>query len=146
MHDEPGRTVSIWMSEEVPQLPALSTGAHADVCVVGAGIAGGWLTTRTKVGADLEIAKAAREPNLQTENIAWTKELLGDRQEEIETLREQLDKEREHRFKCMEQIAEMRGQIAGLMAEVKQIDFLKARVADLEKEILEVRGRREDVR
>lgn len=40
MHDEPGRTVSIWMSEEVPQLPALSTGAHADVCVVGAGIAG----------------------------------------------------------------------------------------------------------
>ena len=40
MQDEPGRTVSIWMSEEVPQLPALSTGAHADVCVVGAGIAG----------------------------------------------------------------------------------------------------------
>ena len=115
--------------------------------VVGvAGIAGGWLTTRTKASTDLEIAKAAREPNLQTENIAWTKELLGDRQEEIETLREQLDKEREHRFKCMEQIAEMRGQIAGLMAEVKQIDFLKARVADLEKEILEVRGRREDVR
>lgn len=40
MHDEPGRTVSIWMSEDVPPLPTMSTGAHADVCVVGAGIAG----------------------------------------------------------------------------------------------------------
>lgn len=40
MHDEPGRTVSIWMSEDIPQLPPISTGAHADVCVVGAGIAG----------------------------------------------------------------------------------------------------------
>ena len=39
MHDEPGRTVSIWMSEDIPQLPP-TTGAHADVCVVGAGIAG----------------------------------------------------------------------------------------------------------
>ena len=40
MHDEPGRTVSIWMSEDIPQLLPISTGAHADVCVVGAGIAG----------------------------------------------------------------------------------------------------------
>ncbi len=40
MHDEPGRSVSIWMSQDVPSMPTLSTGAHADVCVIGAGIAG----------------------------------------------------------------------------------------------------------
>jgi glycine/D-amino acid oxidase-like deaminating enzyme/nitrite reductase/ring-hydroxylating ferredoxin subunit len=38
-----GQTVSIWMSAEVPASPPLPTGAHADVCIVGAGIAG--LTT-----------------------------------------------------------------------------------------------------
>ena len=38
-----GQTTSIWMSEKVPDLPSLVTGAHAEVCVVGAGIAG--LTT-----------------------------------------------------------------------------------------------------
>ena len=35
-----GLTTSVWMSEAVPALPPLATGAHADVCVVGAGIAG----------------------------------------------------------------------------------------------------------
>lgn len=40
MNDEPGRTVSLWMSEGVPHLPPMSSGAHADVCVIGAGMAG----------------------------------------------------------------------------------------------------------
>ncbi len=38
-----GQTVSIWMSTKLPVTPPLTTGVHADVCVVGAGIAG--LTT-----------------------------------------------------------------------------------------------------
>lgn len=40
MKHELGRTVSPWMSEEIPPLPNLATGAHADVCIIGAGIAG----------------------------------------------------------------------------------------------------------
>ena len=43
MKNGSGQTVSIWMSAEVPASPPLPTGAHADVCIVGAGIAG--LTT-----------------------------------------------------------------------------------------------------
>lgn len=35
-----GQTVSIWMSTELPVPPPLETGTHADVCIVGAGIAG----------------------------------------------------------------------------------------------------------
>lgn len=38
-HDE-GQTRSIWMSVSMPATPPLTTGAHADVCVIGAGIAG----------------------------------------------------------------------------------------------------------
>ncbi|MCC2641399.1 MAG: dependent oxidoreductase [Nitrospira sp.] len=38
-----GQTVSIWMETEMPASPPLATGIHADVCIVGAGIAG--LTT-----------------------------------------------------------------------------------------------------
>ncbi len=43
MKNESGQTTSIWMSEDVRALPPLVTGAHADVCIVGTGIAG--LTT-----------------------------------------------------------------------------------------------------
>ena len=35
-----GQTTSVWMNESVPEPPALTTGAHADVCIVGAGISG----------------------------------------------------------------------------------------------------------
>jgi glycine/D-amino acid oxidase-like deaminating enzyme/nitrite reductase/ring-hydroxylating ferredoxin subunit len=35
-----GQTTSVWMNESVPTPPALTTGAHAEVCIVGAGIAG----------------------------------------------------------------------------------------------------------
>lgn len=37
---ESGQTTSVWMSEAVPTVPPLATGAHADVCIVGAGMAG----------------------------------------------------------------------------------------------------------
>ena len=43
MKAEPGKsgqTTSVWMSEAVPTVPPLATGAHADVCIVGAGMAG----------------------------------------------------------------------------------------------------------
>ncbi|MCC5655478.1 hypothetical protein LC608_00410 [Nostoc sp. XA010] len=36
-----GKTISIWMTTaEVPEQPVLTENTHADVCVVGAGIAG----------------------------------------------------------------------------------------------------------
>src|SRR5687767_13778675 len=39
-----GRTTSVWMATSpMPEEPALTSDAHADVCIVGAGIAG--LTT-----------------------------------------------------------------------------------------------------
>lgn len=37
--NESGRSVSIWMSQDLPAAPLIA-GAHADVCIVGAGIAG----------------------------------------------------------------------------------------------------------
>ena len=41
MRSDSGRTLSAWMdTAEVPRFPALSEDATADVCVVGAGIAG----------------------------------------------------------------------------------------------------------
>lgn len=43
MTDGSGETVSIWMSADMPVVSPLTTGAHADICIVGAGIAG--LTT-----------------------------------------------------------------------------------------------------
>jgi glycine/D-amino acid oxidase-like deaminating enzyme len=43
MINEAGQTTSIWMSEKVRSMPPLSTGSHAEICIVGAGIAG--LTT-----------------------------------------------------------------------------------------------------
>lgn len=43
MNTGAGQTVSIWMSTKLPVTPPLASGVHADVCVVGAGIAG--LTT-----------------------------------------------------------------------------------------------------
>lgn len=43
MQDESGHTLSIWMLADVPQFSPLRSDAAADVCIVGAGIAG--LTT-----------------------------------------------------------------------------------------------------
>jgi glycine/D-amino acid oxidase-like deaminating enzyme/nitrite reductase/ring-hydroxylating ferredoxin subunit len=44
MHPDSGPTTSIWMdSASIPSYPALTTGVDADVCIIGAGIAG--LTT-----------------------------------------------------------------------------------------------------
>src|SRR4051812_41004689 len=40
MPSDSGRTSSIWMSAPVPEYPALSGDARADVCIVGAGITG----------------------------------------------------------------------------------------------------------
>ena len=34
------QTRSIWMATGMPTVPPLTLGAHADVCIVGAGIAG----------------------------------------------------------------------------------------------------------
>ena len=39
MNNESGRSVSIWMSQDLPAAPLIA-GTHADVCIVGAGIAG----------------------------------------------------------------------------------------------------------
>ncbi|MBA2484554.1 MAG: FAD-dependent oxidoreductase [Nitrospira sp.] len=43
MKNGAGQSVSLWMSADVPASPPLTTGVHADVCIVGAGIGG--LTT-----------------------------------------------------------------------------------------------------
>ena len=43
MHHTSEQTRSIWMATDMPVVPPLTLGAHADVCIVGAGIAG--LTT-----------------------------------------------------------------------------------------------------
>ncbi|MEH2326681.1 MAG: FAD-dependent oxidoreductase [Nostoc sp.] len=41
MQNDSGKTISIWMTTaEVPEQPVLTENTHADVCVIGAGIAG----------------------------------------------------------------------------------------------------------
>jgi glycine/D-amino acid oxidase-like deaminating enzyme/nitrite reductase/ring-hydroxylating ferredoxin subunit len=51
MPSDSGRTTSIWMATaDVPTFPALGEDTHADVCVVGAGIAG--LTTAYLLGRE----------------------------------------------------------------------------------------------
>jgi glycine/D-amino acid oxidase-like deaminating enzyme/nitrite reductase/ring-hydroxylating ferredoxin subunit len=40
MSTDSGRTTSVWMSTEVPQLPPLTSDIRSTVCVIGAGIAG----------------------------------------------------------------------------------------------------------
>jgi glycine/D-amino acid oxidase-like deaminating enzyme/nitrite reductase/ring-hydroxylating ferredoxin subunit len=40
MPSDSGRTTSVWMQTEVPQFPALDRDLRANVCIVGAGIAG----------------------------------------------------------------------------------------------------------
>jgi glycine/D-amino acid oxidase-like deaminating enzyme/nitrite reductase/ring-hydroxylating ferredoxin subunit len=43
MESDAGRTRSVWMTYPIPEFPPLSSDARADVCIIGAGIAG--LTT-----------------------------------------------------------------------------------------------------
>jgi Glycine/D-amino acid oxidases (deaminating) len=40
MRSDSGRTTSVWMATDVPELPALSHDVRTNVCIVGAGIAG----------------------------------------------------------------------------------------------------------
>jgi glycine/D-amino acid oxidase-like deaminating enzyme/nitrite reductase/ring-hydroxylating ferredoxin subunit len=40
MRSDSGRTTSVWMAADVPELPALSHDIRTNVCIVGAGIAG----------------------------------------------------------------------------------------------------------
>lgn len=40
MQDESGHTISIWMLADIPAFPPLGSNTAADVCIVGAGIAG----------------------------------------------------------------------------------------------------------
>jgi len=40
MRSDSGRTTSVWMATDVPELPTLSHDIRTSVCVVGAGIAG----------------------------------------------------------------------------------------------------------
>lgn len=49
MNDHAGQSISVWMTTaELPSFPSLTTDEHADVCIVGAGIAG--LTTAYLLG------------------------------------------------------------------------------------------------
>ena len=87
---------------------------------------GTWLISRTKASAEVNKAKADKEPDLQTQNIAWTQDLIEDRTTEVDRLRDQLEKEREHRYKCMEQIADMKVELATLRSEVAELRRLLA--------------------
>ncbi len=40
MKNDAGQTRSLWMTTDMPAVPPLTLGAHADVCIIGAGIAG----------------------------------------------------------------------------------------------------------
>jgi glycine/D-amino acid oxidase-like deaminating enzyme/nitrite reductase/ring-hydroxylating ferredoxin subunit len=83
-----GQTVSIWMSADMPVTPPLTTGAHADVCIVGAGIAG--LTTAyclMKAGKSVIVLDDGRAGGGMTgRTTAHLSNAIDDRYVEIERL------------------------------------------------------------
>ena len=88
MNNESGQSVSIWMSEDVPAIPPIVGGAHADVCIVGAGIAG--LTTAyclMKEGKSIILLEAGQPGEGMTQRTtAHLSNALDDRYVEIERL------------------------------------------------------------
>ena len=73
MKDETGPSISVWMaSAALPAYPTLTENEHADVCIVGAGIAG--LTTAYLLGRggksvvvlDDEIGRASCRERVST--------------------------------------------------------------------------------
>ncbi|MCE3225026.1 MAG: dependent oxidoreductase [Nitrospira sp.] len=83
-----GQTVSLWMSADMPATPSLTTGAHADVCIVGAGIAG--LTTAyclMKAGKSVIVLDDGRPGGGMTgRTTAHLSNAIDDRYIEIERL------------------------------------------------------------
>lgn len=82
------QTRSIWMATDLPAVPPLTLGAHADVCIVGAGIAG--LTTAyclMKSGKSVIIADNGPPGEGMTgRTTAHLSNALDDRYVEIERL------------------------------------------------------------
>ena len=88
MNDKSGQSASIWMSQDVPAMPPIVSGAHADVCIVGAGIAG--LTTAyclMKEGKSIILLDAGQPGGGMTQRTtAHLSNALDDRYVEIERL------------------------------------------------------------
>jgi glycine/D-amino acid oxidase-like deaminating enzyme len=88
MNDKSGQSASIWMSQDVPAMPPIVSGAHADVCIVGAGIAG--LTTTyclMKEGKSIILLDAGQPGGGMTQRTtAHLSNALDDRYVEIERL------------------------------------------------------------
>ncbi len=88
MHNESGQSVSLWMLQDVPAAPPLIVGAHADVCIVGAGIAG--LTTAyclMKEGKSVILLDAGQPGGGMTQRTtAHLSNAIDDRYVEIERL------------------------------------------------------------
>lgn len=88
MNNESGQSISLWMSQDVPAMPPLIVGAHADVCIVGAGIAG--LTTAyclMKEGKSIILLDAGQPGGGMTQRTtAHLSNAIDDRYVEIERL------------------------------------------------------------
>ena len=88
MNNESGQSISIWMSQDIPAMPPLVVGGHADVCIVGAGIAG--LTTAyclMKEGKSIILLDAGQPGGGMTQRTtAHLSNAIDDRYVEIERL------------------------------------------------------------
>ncbi len=88
MNNKSGQSTSLWMLQGVPAVPPLDVGAHADVCVVGAGLAG---TTTAyclmKEGKSVILLDAAQPGSGMTQRTtAHLSNAIDDRYVEIERL------------------------------------------------------------
>ena len=73
MKSDSGQTTSIWMatSQEIPSDGALATDTSADVCIVGAGIAGmttAYLLARERMKGSSKLSTANRRASRRTSN------------------------------------------------------------------------------
>ena len=88
MNNESGQSTSLWMLQDVPAVMPLAVGAHADVCIVGAGIAG--ITTAyclMKEGKSVILLDAGQPAGGMTQRTtAHLSNAIDDRYVEIERL------------------------------------------------------------
>lgn len=112
--------------------------------IVGiAGIVGTWLTTRIKANADITTKAVEAEPSIQKENIEWSEGIISNWRDEIAAIRKETreeiakeqaraDEERRKREEWQERAMACESRVPFLELQIEQ---LKARVADLEKQI-----------
>jgi len=141
--------------DQPPQQPQISTeGIIASILSVVATLGAIAVRGRLRIKGMREKVEAESAPKIETEYLEANEKITAAWQLEVDRLRAQIDKIREDsraelalaradQLEWMKRALTCESTVPALKAE---IDLLNRRVADLEKQVAEARGRREDVR